>query len=99
MARALNAAIKPLPGPCFIVPRRGKSRRLCPDGAEMEKQLVKLDEEGEEAIAEPGKIGPIHFVDVDFALFAGRRSTRLNSSHGYISYAVFCLKKKNKPQS
>src|SRR2546422_1983082 len=29
------------------------------------------------------------------ALFAGdRKSTRLNSSHGYISYAVFCLKKK-----
>src|SRR2546422_5167731 len=27
-----------------------------------------------------------------------RKSTRLNSSHGYISYAVFCLKKKNKNQ-
>src|SRR2546422_6883044 len=27
-----------------------------------------------------------------------RKSTRLNSSHGYISYAVFCLKKK-KPRS
>src|SRR5687768_18137429 len=26
-----------------------------------------------------------------------RKSTRLNSSHGYISYAVFCLKKKIKP--
>src|SRR2546422_6365554 len=26
-----------------------------------------------------------------------RKSTRLNSSHGYISYAVFCLKKKNEP--
>src|SRR2546429_2762836 len=29
---------------------------------------------------------------------ADRKSTRLNSSHGYISYAVFCLKKKNKQQ-
>src|SRR2546422_8258359 len=28
-----------------------------------------------------------------------RKSTRLNSSHGYISYAVFCLKKKKKPRS
>src|SRR2546422_8328182 len=28
-------------------------------------------------------------------LFEDRKSTRLNSSHGYISYAVFCLKKKN----
>src|SRR5687768_18364806 len=27
-----------------------------------------------------------------------RKSTRLNSSHGYISYAVFCLKKKKKLQ-
>src|SRR5687768_18347857 len=27
-----------------------------------------------------------------------RKSTRLNSSHGYISYAVFCLKKKKKNQ-
>src|SRR2546429_759439 len=29
-----------------------------------------------------------------FGLTADRKSTRLNSSHGYISYAVFCLKKK-----
>src|SRR2546429_6802614 len=28
-----------------------------------------------------------------------RKSTRLNSSHGYISYAVFCLKKKKKKQT
>src|SRR5205809_2627928 len=30
------------------------------------------------------------------AACADRKSTRLNSSHGYISYAVFCLKKKKK---
>src|SRR2546429_5312206 len=28
------------------------------------------------------------------SIFLDRKSTRLNSSHGYISYAVFCLKKK-----
>src|SRR3989449_5500470 len=28
-----------------------------------------------------------------------RKSTRLNSSHGYISYAVFCLKKKKRARS
>src|SRR3712207_7406654 len=37
-------------------------------------------------------------ADVDKALLAGeppdRKSTRLNSSHANISYAVFCLKKK-----
>src|SRR2546422_6255782 len=31
-----------------------------------------------------------------FAQLEDRKSTRLNSSHGYISYAVFCLKKKKK---
>src|SRR2546422_2976332 len=30
---------------------------------------------------------------------ADRKSTRLNSSHGYISYAVFCLKKKKRNSS
>src|SRR5256884_4775925 len=30
---------------------------------------------------------------------ADRKSTRLNSSHGYISYAVFCLKKKKSYQT
>src|SRR2546430_15751928 len=32
-------------------------------------------------------------------LRADRKSTRLNSSHSQISYAVFCLKKKKKPNS
>src|SRR2546429_2914132 len=32
------------------------------------------------------------------ALPIDRKSTRLNSSHGYISYAVFCLKKKKNKQ-
>src|SRR2546422_5877081 len=35
-----------------------------------------------------GAVAGVTKVDVD------RKSTRLNSSHGYISYAVFCLKKK-----
>src|SRR5687768_18192883 len=36
---------------------------------------------------------PIHMQTTD------RKSTRLNSSHGYISYAVFCLKKKKKQKT
>src|SRR2546422_1225541 len=47
------------------------------------------------------KLYPIENAQVQKALddLAGttkqdRKSTRLNSSHGYISYAVFCLKKK-----
>src|SRR2546422_4078521 len=35
----------------------------------------------------------VHYAERD------RKSTRLNSSHGYISYAVFCLKKKKKNQT
>src|SRR2546430_2845753 len=31
----------------------------------------------------------------EYRQFADRKSTRLNSSHSQISYAVFCLKKKN----
>src|SRR5438309_9279216 len=33
----------------------------------------------------------------DAVLVQDRKSTRLNSSHSSISYAVFCLKKKNRP--
>src|SRR5258707_7820226 len=33
------------------------------------------------------------------AAIRDRKSTRLNSSHANISYAVFCLKKKNTPQN
>src|SRR2546429_2460336 len=37
-----------------------------------------------------------HEEDLGVLALADRKSTRLNSSHGYISYAVFCLKKKKK---
>src|SRR5687768_17982741 len=36
--------------------------------------------------------------DAQKAKARDRKSTRLNSSHGYISYAVFCLKKKIQQQ-
>src|SRR5687768_18346156 len=39
------------------------------------------------------RMDPVALLDRD------RKSTRLNSSHGYISYAVFCLKKKRIKQS
>src|SRR5438128_5456805 len=35
-------------------------------------------------------------IGANSALFTDRKSTRLNSSHGSISYAVFCLKKNMK---
>src|SRR2546429_4291245 len=43
-----------------------------------------------------GGDGPDHVIRFVASLLEDRKSTRLNSSHGYISYAVFCLKKKKK---
>src|SRR5205809_6078890 len=58
---------------------------------------------GDLAVPEREEVAP---VDLDLLavgrgtregpLRQDRKSTRLNSSHGYISYAVFCLKKKKK---
>src|SRR2546430_10566827 len=45
------------------------------------------------------ELAPIRPNDLDIAPFLvtrDRKSTRLNSSHSQISYAVFCLKKKKK---
>src|SRR5258708_23790320 len=39
---------------------------------------------------------PLHGHGADHALLRDRKSTRLNSSHQIISYAVFCFKKKKK---
>src|SRR2546422_7874845 len=51
---------------------------------------------GLEALGEGagGELAPAQRQAVALELFRDRKSTRLNSSHGYISYAVFCLKKK-----
>src|SRR2546422_8468961 len=44
----------------------------------------------------PERRAPIDAAARAHADTEDRKSTRLNSSHGYISYAVFCLKKKKK---
>src|SRR6266566_3884912 len=41
--------------------------------------------------------GPLPGTAAEFAAHRDRKSTRLNSSHLVISYAVFCLKKKTQP--
>src|SRR5947199_8020753 len=43
-----------------------------------------------------GTVGPVPLVVSNGINSRDRKSTRLNSSHLGISYAVFCLKKKNK---
>src|SRR5688572_31065047 len=41
------------------------------------------------------RAGRLRHLAVDQGGLGDRKSTRLNSSHSQISYAVFCLKKKN----
>src|SRR5256885_8051765 len=41
-----------------------------------------------------GKDGGFLWIPLPSSALLDRKSRRLNSSHGYISYAVFCLKKK-----
>src|SRR2546430_9951727 len=43
-----------------------------------------------------GRAAPLEQAADRFDLLQDRKSTRLNSSHSQISYAVFCLKKKKK---
>src|SRR5258707_15048022 len=47
-------------------------------------------------VPEPGSFYVMDRAYVDFQRLQDRKSTRLNSSHANISYAVFCLKKKKK---
>src|SRR5690606_39306276 len=57
------------------------------DGAERDP------EDGQASLAHPGTLDPLGVADS--LRREDRKSTRLNSSHVKISYAVFCLKKKN----
>src|SRR5688572_31840993 len=45
---------------------------------------------------DPVPLRPEHREVADLVAALDRKSTRLNSSHSQISYAVFCLKKKKK---
>src|SRR5207245_10048826 len=53
-------------------------------------RLPAIQLEREHALEIVGLVPPLLY----FGVILDRKSTRLNSSHGSISYAVFCLKKK-----
>src|SRR3712207_8615675 len=63
----------------------GRLYKIRPDGREKKRVSPSLDHE-------------TAYINVsgDWIYFTDRKSTRLNSSHANISYAVFCLKKKKK---
>src|SRR5258708_19299744 len=56
-----------------------------------EKAWQRFEARGEAPVVLPGDLETINSPD--------RKSTRLNSSHQIISYAVFCLKKKKKVET
>src|SRR2546429_1416762 len=81
--RRIRKRIKPRPRKVFS---REMARILAPTVTTICEQMVKINE----LRIATRKLG---LCKID------RKSTRLNSSHGYISYAVFCLKKKKKNQN
>src|SRR5690348_17432950 len=67
--------------------------RDCEDG---EHEVIATFEIFDESPAEDCSKANREVVPIDFDSPGDRKSTRLNSSHPSISYAVFCLKKKKK---
>src|SRR3989442_8780106 len=57
-----------------------------------------LDNQPRSATATAETDAKVYFILRDDLLKVDRKSTRLNSSHVRISYAVFCLKKKKTPE-
>src|SRR5690349_22881308 len=73
--------------------RQGATTRSSGSGSVAHRRQVVACSVGS---AHRGQAGPSSTSDALQALHRDRKSTRLNSSHVEISYAVFCLKKKNK---
>src|SRR3712207_7958364 len=65
-------------------------------GEPVGRPVTGLDPEGPQAAGDPGRALPELLVGHALAAELDRKSTRLNSSHANISYAVFCLKKKKR---
>src|SRR5438309_6446165 len=68
----------------------------------LEGEFEHEDSAGHRGVLRPGDVqwmtagaGIVHSEMHDAGTRGDRKSTRLNSSHSSISYAVFCLKKKN----
>src|SRR3712207_8619171 len=76
---------------------------LTPEGRELHQRALRLLQDAEAieqaataARSEPsGTLRIAASLPIGLHVIADRKSTRLNSSHANISYAVFCLKKKN----
>src|SRR2546429_5352318 len=87
-------ALEPLKS--FTLPGGGRinaflhqARTVCRRAEREVLRLTRVEPVNEWALRYVNRLSDTFFV-------LDRKSTRLNSSHGYISYAVFCLKKKTK---
>src|SRR2546429_1169034 len=67
---------------------------ICPPRSELSPQRLSLSSFFLLSSARTPTQDPRSFFANEKVRTQDRKSTRLNSSHGYISYAVFCLKKK-----
>src|SRR5256884_3145595 len=82
------------------LPARGRAAGQRCAGARAPQDTARGDIDGHDVAAVAGGVNTIagdRQADPEaqgHGLLVDRKSTRLNSSHGYISYAVFCLKKK-----
>src|SRR2546429_4288503 len=71
-----------------VSPQVGEIERFRPDALAGESGVA-MHHDGDDLVRSFPRTVKVGAAQPD------RKSTRLNSSHGYISYAVFCLKKKN----
>src|SRR3712207_7374271 len=74
--------------------RDGGFDLVAPRAVECERRLQHADALGDLAGVPQAAVLPVERHDAALVVEADRKSTRLNSSHANISYAVFCLKKK-----
>src|SRR2546426_8336949 len=102
-ASALSADVMPAdakprpPRRQGVRPQMGPEARMKSPGLHPDGQIALLAREGEPGASDSRKSPVITLNERPSMSSAGsdRKSTRLNSSHLVISYAVFCLKKKN----
>src|SRR5688572_31627804 len=76
-----------------------EARRRLPRAARPRGRHLERLPRGRAAAEPPARSRPPERAREDGRLLQDRKSTRLNSSHSQISYAVFCLKKKKKKQT
>src|SRR2546429_6603994 len=87
LARAVKATLGPR-GRNVVLQKSFGSPRITKDGVTVSKEIE---------LPQPFENMGAKLINM-VASKTDRKSTRLNSSHGYISYAVFCLKKKKQIQ-